>query len=97
MQDHRAAVTAAFISLGWKPSDGTAVATKTYQTAVGIREAAIYLSSGDEYHQSIQPVYYSEGRNIAANLGELVPRGASPIDIERIARATALSIDKAVG
>lgn len=52
-------------ALGWTASDGAAIATRSYPTIVGAKEAQAYLqdfgSDSQTYH--LTGVYWSEGRN----------------------------------
>jgi hypothetical protein len=72
-----AIVQQALVPLGWTPLTGhTAEATKTYETAVGPKEANLYISRGDEYNRTLYGDYQSEGRNVLA-CGTLIPVDAS--------------------
>lgn len=55
---------------GWVATDGAAIATKTYPTAVGPREAWVYLSG-----QLLTATYWSEGRNATASAATVLSDG----------------------
>ncbi|TXG96143.1 MAG: hypothetical protein E6R08_10240 [Nevskiaceae bacterium] len=91
-------VISALQSLGWQVSDGAAIAVKTFETAVGPKQAIAYLSPArpGAYHRSLFGDYQSEGRNILAPHGELIAIDAGPADAERIARRFAAEVDAVV-
>ena len=76
---------------------GTALATKVYSTAVGPKEAQVYLSRSrdDDPNQTLSGQYYSEGRNIMA-VGVLLPKVAAAADVERLVGQFAREADAAV-
>ncbi|WP_199028437.1 hypothetical protein [Ralstonia sp. ASV6] len=59
-----ARVTDTLVSCGWQAKDGTAIASRAFDTAVGKKEAVVYLVGfgGEDVYQ-LQGEYYSEGRN----------------------------------
>lgn len=66
------AIKHALTKHGWAQLDGTAVAEKAYETAVGRRVAFAYLHGPDSCGVcAIRGSYYSEGRNIMATCGVL--------------------------
>lgn len=83
---------------GWVLVEGgTALATKVYPTAVGPKEAQVYLarSRDDDPNQTLSGQYYSEGRNIMA-VGVLLPKAAAAADVERLVAQFAREADAAV-
>lgn len=55
---------------GWDPLSGSglAIATKPYQTAVGVKEAIAYLVPSNEGGCHFQASYASEGRNVLSTI-----------------------------
>lgn len=94
----RDAVGALLRQHGWVLVEGgTALATKVYPTAVGPKEAQVYLSRcrDDDPNQSLSGQYYSEGRNIMS-AGVLLPKTAEAADVERLVARFAREADAAV-
>ena len=94
----RDAVGALLRQHGWVLVEGgTALATKVYRTAVGPKEAQVYLSRSrdDDPNQSLSGQYYSEGRNIMST-GVLLPKAAAAADVERLVAQFAREADSAV-
>lgn len=71
----------------------TAIAMKTYPTAVGLKDAHVYLADfgPEETNYVLQGEYYSEGRNALGGSGVLIPKDADP------ELAIALTVRFAVG
>lgn len=68
---------------GWQPEDGAAIASKNFETVVGIKEAVLYLHS----HRvppsySLSGNYESEGRNILSS-DSLLIKMDTPLDALR--------------
>ena len=94
----RDAVGALLRQHGWVLVEGgTALATKVYSTAVGPKEAQVYLSRSrdDDPNQTLSGQYYSEGRNIMST-GVLLPKAAAAADVERLVAQFAREADYAV-
>lgn len=85
-------------SFGWSPSDGSALASKTFDTAVGEKTAFAYLTpqrDGDPYRRLLGD-YWSEGRNIMASCCVLIPKTASADALRDLAEQFAMDADKTV-
>lgn len=63
------------LELGWSEARGAAIATKQFATAVGPKEAQVYLEKFPEAFR-LTGVYYSEGRNILEPRSVIIPSGA---------------------
>lgn len=61
--DIRQSVTDRLVALGWTRTNGTAIARKSYETAVGPKEALAYLQHWPEA-MVLAGEYWSEGSNI---------------------------------
>lgn len=59
------AVTAHLVGQGWTREEGTALASKNYRTAVGVKQAHVYLADYGPNSTSflLTGDYQSEGRN----------------------------------
>lgn len=70
--------TKAFVSLGWTPCDGAALARQSYLTAVGQKEALAYLGYFGRESESILLMgsYQSEGRNVLEPHMVAIPKNA---------------------
>jgi hypothetical protein len=74
-----ATIAAHLSELGWKRlTGGTAIASKSYATAVGPKEALVYLQDfGSQCdYVGLAGEYVSEGRNALDSQGQLIPRSA---------------------
>lgn len=71
-------MVAQLVAEGWKAEDGTAIASKTYATAVGPKQAHAYVQDFGPTSENVVLAgdYQSEGRNILEPHGVLVPRSA---------------------
>ena len=57
-------ITDTLVSCGWQAKDGAAIASRTFDTAVGKKDALVYLADyGGDDGYLLQGEYYSEGRN----------------------------------
>lgn len=75
----RAAIVAQLVAAGWTALErSTAIAIKTYDTAVGPRDAHAYLADfgPSETNYVLQGEYYSEGSNVLSARGILIPKDA---------------------
>lgn len=85
------------LELGWMSLDGTAIAEKTYQTAVGEKSALVYLSDwcgSNVAHVTGQ--YWSEGRNIIEPLMAILAYETKPDAIRHQVDRIVSDLDKAV-
>lgn len=84
---------------GWTLTSGTAVATKTFETAVGPRTALAYLYFNrrpDEPNWSLHGDYVSEGRNCLECEGVLLPKSAPAPELEELVTKFCQQADTAV-
>ncbi|MDP3334601.1 MAG: hypothetical protein Q8S55_21850 [Methylococcaceae bacterium] len=67
---------------GWNIFDppSTALSFKTYDTAVGQKEAQVYFC-GDEYNWVLSGLYESQGRNILSTASELIPKDCAAANL----------------
>lgn len=89
-------ITGVLKAKGWTIVDSTAIALKSYETAVGPKEAQAYLSRGDGYNVTLYGMYYSEGRNILEPRGQLIPVDADEATVLAAAERFAASVDTEV-
>lgn len=86
-QELRAAILVQLVAAGWTPiKGGTAIANKIYPTAVGPKEAQVYLADfgAEEANYVLQGQYYSEGRNVLAGDSVLIPKAADGEHVRRL-------------
>lgn len=88
-------VSARLAELGWTPLHSVAIASKFYDTAVGPKEALLYLTKGDGYYYTLYGTYYSEGRN-ALSCGQLIPCAVEAGDVQAYVDKFAAQADAAV-
>ena len=93
------ALQACLVELGWVAEDGTAIASKMYDTAVGPRQAHVYVQDYGPQEGSVSLFgdYHSEGRNCLSTCSVSVPRFASAEDIRPLVLKFVTQADKAVG
>ena len=75
----RAAIVAQLVAAGWTALErSTAIAIKTYDTAVGQKDAHVYIADfgPGERNYVLQGEYYSEGSNVLSANGVLIPKDA---------------------
>lgn len=79
------AIAALLVTCGWTLSDGTAIASKMYPTAVGPKQALVYLVQYPESDRAVLTGdYTSEGRNALSTAFVFVPHHADPETIHRL-------------
>ncbi len=91
-----ASVLAALESAGWIRSDGAAVASKPFDTVNGENNALAYLTKGDGFNRTLQFNYVSEGRNVAAADGVLIPVEASEDHAAKLTTDAAARAEKSI-
>jgi hypothetical protein len=99
IQELRADIVAQLAAAGWTPIEGgTAIANKIYPTAVGPKEAQVYLADfgAQEVNLVLQGQYYSEGRNILAADSVLIPKAADCELVRRLADQFAAAAEASV-
>lgn len=81
-------------SLGWTKSDGAAIASKLFDTAVGQKISHIYFSSvgGESNCYLLQGEYWSEGRNALSTCMLTLPKD---IDLAQVPALIAKYVDQA--
>jgi len=89
-------VVAALVSAGWVRSDGAAIASKSFDTVNGKNDAHAFITAGDSINRTLQFQYVSEGRNVAAADGALIPVGATAEQAARLATAAAARAEKSI-
>jgi len=91
-------ITNSLISRGWRPSVGAAIAVKTFETAVGPKDAHAYLEVGsrDGTHRALTGDYKSEGRNALEPRSVLIPKAAELAEVQSLAIQFAIEAEKVV-
>ena len=91
-------VTHALTRLGWTARNGTALASKTFDTAVGQKEAHAYLADYGPSTENylLQGDYQSEGRNVLESHGVLLSKNASDHVLAQVVMQFAKNCDSAV-
>lgn len=95
----RAAIVAQLVAAGWVSLEkGTAIAKKTYRTAVGLKEALVYLADfgPNETNYLLQGEYYSEGRNVLSAEAVLIPKQGETAAVMRLTDRFAAAAEKSV-
>ena len=95
----RAAIVAHLVAAGWTALErSTAIAIKTYDTAVGPKDAHVYLADfgPGETNYVLQGEYYSEGSNVLSARGILIPKDADPAAVTTLTERFAASAEHAV-
>lgn len=92
-------IKSVLVSRGWTAQDYTAIASKQYETAVGPKQALVYLQDFGPQEEQLLLVgdYQSEGRNCLSSHGVLVPKCASVAKVKELADWFSIQADKAVG
>lgn len=96
--DAAATIKGLMQSLGWAVSCGPCLVSKTFDTAVGPKDAVVYLSPQDPSGRSrvLFGVYWSEGTNILQSRPVLVPVGAEPVEVKRLATEFVRGVESAI-
>ena len=91
---------AILVAHGWtaEPGGTTALATKAFDTAVGVKTAVAYLGNFDSEfcNCTLGAEYQSEGRNAASTAGVLIPKDASASVVQQLAAQFVSNVDEAV-
>lgn len=98
---HQLMINAAALHLqahGWTPGNGTAIASKTYQTAVGPKCAHAYLVDFGANAESriLTGDYQSEGRNCLSTTFVFIPKTVGVNDLPSLVAKFAAEVDAAV-
>lgn len=94
------AVLPVLVTHGWTAlNNSTAIASKTFDSAVGRKEAHVYLYEGshDPYNGSLSGDYLSEGNNVLSTAGGLLPKPGTPEVWAAIALQFVQNAEKAIG
>ncbi|HDR9105462.1 TPA: hypothetical protein QDB04_002303 [Burkholderia vietnamiensis] len=71
--------------------------TREYATAVGLKQASVWLSKSSEYERYYLTAHYeSEGRNAAASCFAFIPMAASEDEVATAVDTFIASVDKAI-
>ena len=89
-------VLSALEAAGWTRSNGTAIASKSFETVNGRNEALAFITNGDGINRTLQFQYTSEGRNVTEADGALIPVGATAAQVSEIATVAAARAEKSI-
>lgn len=95
----RAVIVARLVAHGWTAvPNGTAIAIKSYVTAVGPKDAFVYLADfgASEANHVLKGEYYSEGRNALAADAVLIPKSGDAAEMARLTDRFAEGAEKSV-
>jgi len=95
----RAAIVAQLVAAGWTALErSTAIAIKTYDTAVGPKDAHVYLADfgSSETNYVLQGEYYSEGSNVLSARGILIPKNAEPAAVKTLTERFAVGAEQEI-
>lgn len=81
---------------GWTPSQGAALASREYPTAVGMKQALVYLYPAQEGHGSLKADYWSEGRNALSTAHMQVAESLNDEELSRLVDAYLADVDAQV-
>ena len=86
------------IRYGWRLNNGSALAVKTFKTAVGDRDAFVYLADcgKDSREFMLQGDYQSEGRNHLDPHPILFAKTSTPEEIQNAASRFAVLVDAVI-
>lgn len=71
---------------GWNIANGSAIATKDFQTAVGTKTAFayFYFFKLDPSNYRLSANYQSQGRNILSTSSQFIPVNSSEVEVESL-------------
>lgn len=92
----QALVIAVLKAHGWTPVYGAAICIKSYETAVGKKEAHAYFSAGDGFNRTLSGDYLTEGRNALEPHCVLIPVNATDSEICHFTTQFAVNADAVV-
>ena len=87
-------IAQALAECGWTTSCGVAV--KSFRTAVGVKTAHAFLSSGDGFNRTLAGSYESEGSNVLSADAVLIPISACVTTVRHLAQRFAIQVDASV-
>lgn len=100
--DNYKAISNQFQDQGWAPFDkGIAIATKEYQTTVGLKEAVVYLYESSLLDERgpllmLSGHYYSEGRNVLEPHTVFIPKNADADSRYELVKAFIEKVDSEI-
>lgn len=80
------------LARGWKLENGVAIASKEYQSAVGLKKAFVY-ASGVLLDYVVSAEYQSQGRNILSTSSVLIQKALTEAEVDVLANTFAEKID----
>lgn len=89
-------ILTALESAGWTRGDGTTIASKPFHTVNGRNDALAFISNGDGINRTLQFRYTSEGRNVVAADGALIPVGATAEQATELATVAAARAEQSI-
>jgi len=95
----RSTIVAQLAAVGWTPLEGgAAIANKMYETAVGLKEAQVYLADYGPTSENyvLQGQYHSEGRNVLGGSGILIPKFSDEATVTQLTQKFAAGAEKEV-
>lgn len=95
----RPAIVAQLVAAGWTALERSpSIAIKTYDTAVGPKDAHVYLVDfgPSETNYFLQGEYYSEGSNVLGARGILIPKDADLAAVRTLTERFAAGAEQAV-
>lgn len=95
----RAAIVAQLVASGWTALERTtAIAIRAYDTAVGRKDAHVYLAGfgPTEPNYVLQGEYYSQGSNVLSARGILIPKDADLAAAKTLTERFAAGAEQAV-
>lgn len=96
LKDIKEAVLLAFKAAHWTRTDGTAIASRTFQTLTVTKDAVAYLSKDDGFNRTLSFSYDSEGRNVAAGDSVLIPHLCLPHEAFLLAAAAIYRAEQSI-
>lgn len=83
-------------SNGWNFRSGVAIAQKEFQSAVGVKEAFVFLSNGDEYFFVLSGDYQSRGNNALASHSTLIPKKSTLDQVEVLVKDFTKDVERVI-
>lgn len=89
-------VMTALEAAGWSRNNGTAIASKTFDTLNIQKDAAAYLTQGDGFNRTLSFEFTSEGRNVTSADAALIPVGATAAQAAQLAGQAAAKAEQSI-
>jgi hypothetical protein len=98
LESLKSAIRNRLVELGWTGEEYTAIASKEYETAVGLKTAHVYVQDfgKDEDTVLLTGDYQSEGRNCLSTTMVSIPKTAVGAEVHAFAEKFAVQADAAV-